>query len=118
MDYSRPVETLIPGAQGRLLGALARVDAELSVSAIAAVAGVGRTRASAVLSELADLGIVSRREWGPTVLVRLERGRPVGQLGARLAALRSQGLEERPPLPRVLYPRPPALFLSLSLAPQ
>ena len=63
MDFSRPVEALIPGAQGRVLGALARVDAELPVSTLAAVAGVGRTRASAVLGKLADLGVVSRRRW-------------------------------------------------------
>src|ERR1035437_7738606 len=93
MNLSRPVETLIPGAQGRLLGALARVDAELTVSALAAVAGVGRTRASAVLSALADLGVVSRREVGPTVLVRLEQGNAAGQVVARFAGLRSQGME-------------------------
>ena len=116
MDYSRPVETLIPGAQGRLLGALARVDAELAVSALAAVAGVGRTRASAVLRELADLGIVSRREVGPTVLVRLERGNAVGQLVARLAGLRSQVIEELRALAGGLDPRPVGLFLFGSLA--
>src|ERR1022692_829538 len=92
MNLSRPVETLIPGAQGRLLGALARVDAELTVSALAAVAGVGRTRASAVLSALADLGVVSRREVGPTVLVRLERGNAAGQVVARLAGLGKPGV--------------------------
>ncbi|MGO8874930.1 MAG: hypothetical protein ACLQNG_04090 [Acidimicrobiales bacterium] len=32
MDYPRPVEAVIPGATGRLLAALARVEAELPVS--------------------------------------------------------------------------------------
>src|ERR1022692_1787855 len=116
MNLSRPVETLIPGAQGRLLGALARVDAELTVSALAAVAGVGRTRASAVLSALADLGVVSRREVGPTVLVRLERGNAAGQVVARLAGLRSKGIEELRELAGGLDPQPVSLSLFGSLA--
>ena len=93
MDFSRPVEALIPGAQGRVLGALARVDAELPVSTLAAVAGVGRTRASAVLGKLAELGVVSRREVGPTVLVRLERRNAVGELVAGLAGVRGRVIE-------------------------
>src|ERR1035437_11079226 len=116
MNLSRPVETLIPCAQGRLLGTLARVDAELTVSALAAVAGVGRPRASAVLSALADLGVVSRREVGPTVLVRLERGNAAGQVVARLAGLRSQVIEELRELAGGLDPQPVSLSLFGSLA--
>lgn len=116
MDFSRPVETLIPGAQGRLLGALARVDAELTVSTLAAVAGVGRTRASAILGALADLGVVSRREVGPTVLVRLERGNAAGQVVARLAGLRSQVIEGLRVLAGELDPKPVSLSLFGSLA--
>jgi predicted nucleotidyltransferase len=116
MDFSRPVEALIPGAPGRLLGALARVDAELSVSALAAVAGVGRTRASAVLSALADLGVVSRREVGPTVLVRLERGNAAGHIVARLAGLRGHVIEELRELAARLDPQPLSISLFGSLA--
>src|SRR5580693_10716411 len=111
MDFSRPVEALIPGAQGRVLGALARVDAELPVSTLAAVAGVGRTRASAVLGKLADLGVVSRREVGPTVLVRLERRNAVGELVAGLAGLRSRVIEALRQLAAGLDPPPVSLFL-------
>ena len=116
MDFSRPVEALIPGAQGRVLGALARVDAELPVSTLAAVAGVGRTRASAVLGKLADLGVVSRREVGPTVLVRLERRNAVGELVAGLAGLRSGVIEALRQLAAGLDPPPVGLFLFGSLA--
>ena len=116
MDFSRPVEALIPGAQGRVLGALARVDAELPVSTLAAVAGVGRTRASAVLGQLADLGVVSRREVGPTVLVRLERRNAVGELVAGLAALRRRVIEALRQLAAGLDPPPVSLFLFGSLA--
>jgi predicted nucleotidyltransferase len=116
MDFSRPVEALIPGAQGRVLGALARVDAELPVSTLAAVAGVGRTRASAVLGQLADLGVVSRREVGPTILVRLERRNAVGELVAGLAGLRSRVIEALRQLAAGLDPPPVSLFLFGSLA--
>ena len=116
MDFSRPVEALIPGAQGRVLGALARVDAELPVSTLAAVAGVGRTRASAVLGQLADLGVVSRREVGPTVLVRLERRNAVGELVAGLAGLRSGVIGALRQLAAGLDPPPVGLFLFGSLA--
>jgi DNA-binding transcriptional ArsR family regulator len=116
MDFARPVETLIPGAPGRLLGALARVEAELPVSTLATVAGVGRTRASAVLKELAELGVISRRQVGPTVLVRLERANAAGQLVASLAALRDQVIEELRKLARDLDPQPLSLTLFGSLA--
>lgn len=43
MDFQQPVEAVIPGATGRLLAALARVDTELPISTLATVAGVGRT---------------------------------------------------------------------------
>lgn len=81
------------------------------MSALAAVAEVGRTRASAVLSALADLGVVSRREVGPTVLVRPERGNAAGHIVARLAGLRGQVIEELPELAGRLDPHP----LSISL---
>jgi hypothetical protein len=116
MDFSRPVEALIPGAQGRVLGALARIDAELPVSTLAAVAGVGRTRASAVLGQLADLGVVSRREVGPTVLVRLERQNAVGELVAGLAGLRTRVIEALRQLAAGLEPPPVGLFVFGSLA--
>jgi hypothetical protein len=70
------------------------VETELPVSTLAAVAGVGRTRASAVLKDLADLGVISGRQVGPTVLVRLKRANAAGQMVARLGGLRAQVIEE------------------------
>ena len=116
MDFTRPLEALIPGASGRLLGALARVEAELPVSTLASVAGVGRTRASAVLKELAELGVISRRQVGPTVLVRLERANAAGQLVARLGGLRIEVIEEMRALAGDLDPQPLSLTLFGSLA--
>jgi DNA-binding transcriptional ArsR family regulator len=116
MDFGRPVEALIPGASGRLLGALARVETELSVSALATVAGVGRTRASAVLSVLAELGVVTRREVGPTVLVRLERRNAAGNLIAEVADLRNSVISQLRQLALGLDPPPLSMALFGSLA--
>jgi predicted nucleotidyltransferase len=116
MDFTRPVEALIPGAPGRLLGALARVDTELPVSRLASVAGVGRSRASAVLGTLAELGVVSRRQVGPVVLVRLERDNAAGQLVARLAGLRGIVIGRLRELARDLDPQPLSLTLFGSFA--
>jgi UTP:GlnB (protein PII) uridylyltransferase len=80
------------------------------------VAGVGRTRASAVLKELAELGVISRRQVGPTVLVRLERANAAGQLVARLAGLRDQVIDELRERARDLDPQPLSLILFGSLA--
>lgn len=87
MDFRTPVETVIPGATGRLLAALARVDAELPVSTLARVAGVGRTRASGLISELYNLGLIDRREIGRTTMVRLARDNAAGELLDRLGHL-------------------------------
>jgi predicted nucleotidyltransferase len=106
----------VPGARGRLLGALARVDTELPVSRLAEVAGVGRTRASAVLEELADLGLVERRRVGPTTLVRLDRENAAGGLVARLSGLRGYVISELQQAARALRPEPLSMILFGSLA--
>lgn len=116
MDFAQPVESVIPGARGRLLGALARVEAELPVSRIAEVAGVGRTRASTVLDELAELGLVERRRVGPTTLVRLDRRNAAGSLLAGLSGLRTQVISELQRAARALTPRPQSVVLFGSFA--
>jgi hypothetical protein len=44
MDYRRPVEDLIPGVQGKVLGVLARTDTDLTMRAVAELAGVSPQR--------------------------------------------------------------------------
>jgi hypothetical protein len=44
MDYVEPVEALLPGVQGKVLGVLARNEAELSVRAVARLARVSPSR--------------------------------------------------------------------------
>lgn len=71
MDYRNPIEAVIPGAQGRVLGALVRTGGELNLRTIARVAGVSVAQASRVLPELVSLGIIERREVPPSSLFRL-----------------------------------------------
>ncbi|MEZ5171904.1 MAG: helix-turn-helix domain-containing protein [Acidimicrobiia bacterium] len=73
MDFVRPVEALVPGAQGRVLAVLAETTAELNLRTIAELAGVSPSQASRVLPELVALGVVERREVPPSSLFRLVR---------------------------------------------
>ncbi len=71
MDFVRPIEAVIPGAQGRVLAVLAETTAELNLSTVARLAGVSQAQASRLLPGLVELGIVERREIPPSSLFRL-----------------------------------------------
>jgi predicted nucleotidyltransferase len=70
VDFVRPVEAVIPGAQGRILAVLAETTAELNLRTIARLSGVSLAQASRTLPSLVDLGIVERREAPPSALFR------------------------------------------------
>jgi len=103
-------------ATGRLLAALARVDAELPISTLASVAGVGRTRASGLISELSGLGLVDRREIGRTTMVRLARDNAVGSLVDRLGHLQSVVTDQLRLMAAEMDPAPLALVVFGSFA--
>ena len=71
MDFVRPIEALVPGAQGRLLAVLVETSAELNLRTIAQLADVSQAQASRLLPELVNLGVVARREVPPSSLFRL-----------------------------------------------
>ncbi|HEX9467800.1 MAG TPA: helix-turn-helix domain-containing protein, partial [Acidimicrobiia bacterium] len=71
MDFRRPVEALIPDAQGRILATLARTTEELTLSTLADLSGVSLAHAARIVPRLVDLGVVERRDVPPAVLVRL-----------------------------------------------
>jgi predicted nucleotidyltransferase len=116
VDYVRPVEAVVPGATGRVLAALARVEAELPVSTVANIAGVGRTRASGIITELWALGVVERREIGRTVLVSLARHSAAGELIDRLAHLDSEVIARLRSLATKVEPAPETLLIFGSFA--
>jgi DNA-binding transcriptional ArsR family regulator len=71
VDFVRPVEAIVPGAQGRVLAVLAETTAELNLRTIAQLAGVSQAQVSRVLPVLVELGVVERREVPPSSLFRL-----------------------------------------------
>ena len=116
MDFQRPVEALIPGATGRLLAALARVETELPISTLATVAAVGRTRASGLIAQLHELGVVDRREIGRTTMVSLARENVAGELLDRLGHLRTTVLARLQDLAGEIEPHPLTVTLFGSFA--
>ncbi len=93
MDLSRPIEALIPGARGRLLGALIGSGRELSTADAARVSGVSAPQASRVLAQLVELGIVERRDIPPAVIYRPVAGNAVIAMLTELCVLRSRVVE-------------------------
>jgi predicted nucleotidyltransferase len=90
MDLSRPIEALIPGARGQLLGALIGAGRELSTADAARLSGVSAPQASRVLAQLVELGIIERRDVPPAVVYRpVPRNAVVGML-LELCELRSR----------------------------
>lgn len=71
VDFVRPIEAVVPGAQGRLLAVLAETTAELNLRTVAQLAGVSQAQASRVLPGLVDLGLIERRDVPPASLFRL-----------------------------------------------
>ncbi len=116
MDYSAPVEALLPGVQGKVLGVLARNDAELSMRAVARLAGVSPQQSSVVLGHLIDLGIVERRDVPPVALVRLSPDNVAAQTVAALAGLRQTVLDRLSELAASIRPAPASLVVFGSFA--
>jgi predicted nucleotidyltransferase len=80
MDLSRPIEALIPGARGEILGAMICAGRELSTADVGRLSRVSGPQASRVLAQLVGLGIVERREVPPAVLYKPVEGNVVVQL--------------------------------------
>jgi len=70
VEFVRPVQAVIPGAQGRILEVLAKTTAELNLRTIARLSGVSVAQASRVLPPLVELGIVERRDVPPSAQFR------------------------------------------------
>ena len=90
MDYVHPIESLVPGAQGRVLAVLAQTESELTMRGVAELAGVSPQQASVVLRRLVDLRMVERRDMPPVALVRLVRENLAAELIVALARLRDE----------------------------
>ena len=94
MDFRRPVQAVVPGAQGRILAVLAETTGELSLRTIARLAGVSPAQASRVLPQLVRLGIIERRDVPPTALFRLLQDNVVSRFLRDLSRSRDRVLAE------------------------
>lgn len=107
MDFVRPIEAIVPGAQGRVLAVLAETTAELNLRTIAQLAGISQAQASRLLPDLVTLGVVERREVPPASLFRLVPDHVAAQSLLALARATDTVLSEMGRLARAL-PHPPA----------
>ena len=106
MDFIRPIEAIVPGAQGRVLAILAETSAELNLRTIAQLAGISQAQASRLLPDLVALGIVERREVPPASLFRLVPEHVASRALLALARSTDTVLDEMGRLADAL-PRPP-----------
>jgi predicted nucleotidyltransferase len=93
MDLSRPIEALIPGARGRLLGTLIGSGRELSTADAARLSGVSSPQASRVLAQLVDIGLLERRDIPPAVIYRPLAGNAVIAMLTELYVLRNRVID-------------------------
>lgn len=85
MDFVRPIEAVIPGAQGRILAVLVETTAPLNLRTLARLAGVSPAQASRVMPDLVDLGLVDRHEVPPSSQFLLARSNVAAQAVIELA---------------------------------
>ncbi|MFN3257904.1 MAG: nucleotidyltransferase domain-containing protein [Ilumatobacter sp.] len=88
MDFVRPVEAVIPGAQGRILAVLVETTAPLNLRTLARLAGVSPAQASRVMPGLVHLGLVERYEVPPSSQFLLARTNVAAQAVIELARAR------------------------------
>lgn len=116
MDYTKPVQTLVPGVQGRVLAVLAATDTDLTMRTVASLAGVSVNRAASVLNDLANLGIVRRRDVGRAALVCLERENEAARLMVAMADIHQAVLRRLGETAGVIHPLPASLVIFGSFA--
>ena len=107
VDFVRPIEAVVPGAQGRLLAVLVETTAELNLRTVAHLAGISQAQASRLLPDLVALGVVERREVPPASLFRLVPEHVASRALLALARSTDAVLDEMGRLASAL-PQPPA----------
>jgi hypothetical protein len=88
VDYLHAVQALFPGARGHVLAALTRDTSLRTLRQVALAAEVSWSQTAQVIDDLADLGIVDRRQTPGAILVRLVPGNVVADLVRSMTDLR------------------------------
>ncbi len=94
MDFRKPIEEVIPGAQGKLLNVFAHTSTNLSTSTAARLSGVSVAQASRILPELARMGILERTEVPPSVTYRFVSDNLASQAISFLSRIREVAIDE------------------------
>jgi predicted nucleotidyltransferase len=116
MDFRRPVQSMIPGVQGRILAVLAETTAGLSLRTVARLASVSPAQASRVLPELVAQGVVERQEVPPAALFRLVDDHVASRLVRALSRARDTVLAELGRTAARIDPKPISVIVFGSFA--
>jgi predicted nucleotidyltransferase len=116
VDFVRPVEAIVSGAQGRVLAVLAETTAWLNLRTLAGLAGVSQAQASRLLPALVQLGVVERREVPPSALFRLVPEHIAARAILGLARSTDLVLDELGAMARSLPVRPASVIVFGSFA--
>lgn len=116
MDFRHPVEAVIPGVQGRVLGVLAATTAQLSLRTVARLARASPAQVSRVLAHLTQVGLVERREAPPSSLFRLVDRHVAGPLILSLSDSPSRVLREIGSYATTMAPAPSSIIVFGSVA--
>lgn len=116
MDFRRPVQAVVPGAHGRVLGVLAGVSTELNMRTIARLSGVSLAQASRVLPAMVEQGLVERRDVGTSAMFRLVEEHVAVRAVLAIAQARQFVLEELGATAKTLDPAPASVVVFGSFA--
>jgi predicted nucleotidyltransferase len=116
VNYVRPIESIIPGVQGKVLTVLAGTETELTMSTVSRLAGTGVNRTVSVLNHLVALGLVERRDVGASALVRLARENEAVRSILELSRLRDAVLARIGSEAKTIDPAPLSVVVFGSMA--
>ena len=118
MAAAADIEDVIPGAQGRILGALMRLDGPRTISDVARLADVSRDRAADVVGELERLGLVERQRVGRAHLISLIEENPVTESLREIERVHERSVDRLTRAARSIRPAPQFMALYGSWARQ
>lgn len=111
MDFANPLESLIGGSRGKVLGALARSGTETTLRGLSRQADVSPNHVGTIVADLVELGLVERREVPPASLVRLSPTNIVSSTLRRIADLTGVVLDQMAETAVSIRPAPVALIV-------
>ena len=110
------MQSVIPGAQGRILAVLAESTAYLNLRTIALLADTSPAQASRILPDLVRSGLVERREAPPSALFRLVDDNVGSRVVRALSRSRETVLAELGSQAETLDPSPVSIIVFGSFA--